>query len=183
MFVFGYRDMGRLGSRARLLVMVLTVRKGTPPSGKSAEQQAINGIKLLWVTLLCINIYVFYYSGGKPAQMSDWTRWRTWQHEGRQTTRDHLTQTQTFNAGQKERRWDLRCKVVRFSSTVQTAHLVLWFHKLGCPSFASAFDLQEGEWRPAQRWMPSKVWVVTNRGVLVHAQKSLRMPMSLNSLR
>lgn len=72
MFVFGYIDMGRLGSRARLLVMVLTVRKGTPPSGKRAEQQAINGIKLLWVTLLCINIYVFYYSGGKPVQMSDW---------------------------------------------------------------------------------------------------------------
>lgn len=39
--------MGRLGSQACLLVIVLTVGKGTPPSGKRGEQQAINGIKLL----------------------------------------------------------------------------------------------------------------------------------------
>lgn len=49
--------MCRLGSQACILLTALTVGKRTPPGGKGAEQQAIDSIRWVWVTLGCVYMY------------------------------------------------------------------------------------------------------------------------------
>lgn len=163
--------------------MAFTVRKVTP-TGERTELQVINSkvvqifpLSLFWLlirrSIRMTEQNVKEVKIWKPSMEDDRQQGWTWL----------WIQKQTACAGYKERGAGLRCKVITTGEDSPAQHTNDSTYLL-VPLKVSfiRFGLWPSRERKPAQWMCSKV-LCSYRRVFEHAQKSLRMLMSANSLR